>query len=218
MAKITQHELETLSENLLKEAIEALKYGLKYNYDYCSGGNIGLLKQSIMNFHRFVEFTLKHFITNINPLLIFEKPFDKQFTLENPKTITFTQALNFFSHNLEFGILENTSKFNKIKFVSTLNSLGSLRNDVAHLFLSETNETKLQTIFSENIRLIYLIFIERNTHQKIEKYLNNEEKEMLEELINVEEDKVKKEEQLKLANALKQVRIYESMGSEILSV
>jgi hypothetical protein len=41
MTKIAQSDLENLSENLLNEAIEALKYGLKFNYDYCDSSETG---------------------------------------------------------------------------------------------------------------------------------------------------------------------------------
>ncbi|MCW5584032.1 MAG: hypothetical protein KIT56_09210 [Gammaproteobacteria bacterium] len=118
MARVNQNELNDLAEKLLKEAIEALKYALKYNYEYCENNDTGLLKQSIMNFHRFIELTLKHFIADINPLLIFDKPFEEKFKLKNAETISFTQALNFFSHNLELNIYLTASDFDKKKFVS----------------------------------------------------------------------------------------------------
>jgi len=204
MTKITQSDLAKLSENLLKEAIEALKYGLKFNCDYNENHETGLLKQSIMNFHRFIELTLKHFIASINPLLIFEKPFDENFNLENPKTISFTQALNFYCHNAELGILSSPQDFNKKEFKATLCLLRNLRNDVAHLFLSENDDEKLQAIFSENVRLIYLVFIEQNIHQKIEERLTPDENDMLNELIDIEKEKLKK----KLALALERVEEY----------
>lgn len=210
MARINQSELNDLSEKLLKEAIEALRFALKHNYDYCKNNDTGLLKQSIMNFHRFIEFTLKHFIADINPLLIFDKPFEEKFNLKNAKTISFTQALNFFSHNHELNILQTSSDFDKKKFVKTLCLLRDLRNEVAHLFLPVNDEKELQIIFSDNVRLIYLIFIQKNIYQKVEQKLSKEENEMLKELIDVEQEKLKKEEQIKLANALELVELYEA--------
>lgn len=209
MAKLSQSDLEALPENLLREAIEALKYGLKFNYDYCNDGETGLLKQSILNFHRFVELTLKYFIANINSLLVFEKPFDEKIDFQNPKTISFNQALNFYCHNAEMGLLTTHSNFDKASFKTTLHSLRDLRNDVTHLFLTENDEQKLQSIFSENVRLIFLVFVEQDIYQHIEKNLTDDENEMLNELIDIEKEKVAR----KLAIAIEKVDEYASSRS-----
>ena len=69
------------------------------------------------------------------------------------------------------GLLTTHSNFDKASFKTTLHSLHDLRNDVTHLFLTENDEQKLQSIFSENVRLIFLVFVEQDIYQHIEKTL-----------------------------------------------
>lgn len=179
-----------IAKKLLAEAIEALDYGLKFYKE--SEKEPQLIKQSIINMQRFVEYILKYFIAKIHPLLIFQKPFDRY--IESIKSgelvsISFDQALTFYINILELKLVSAPLTYEKKKFIYLLKRLKYLRNNVVHYFLH--NEINSSKELSEVVELMYYVCLEHNIESNIRKNLSEKSLAVLETLIDTQKARLK---------------------------
>lgn len=200
MKKLTP--VKNIPERLLQEAIEALDYGLKYYDQYCTSEELGIIKQSIINLHRFSEYTLKYFIAKINPLLVFTKPFDTYIDIKKSHTISFDQALTFYINNLECGLINIPDGYEKNQFKLTLSCLKGLRNNITHWFISLHEVEDVHKRSANILELVYLICLEEEISDTIYEKLSIESQGILDDLINTQK--------VKLEQAMQKVEEYTS--------
>lgn len=184
--------ISDIPQILLNEAIESLSYGLKYYDEYCLSTEISLIKQSITNFHRFIECTLKYFVSRINPLLVFTEIFKKPIKIEKDHVISFDNALTFYINNLEYGLLNIPFEIDTKALIFKLKRLKNLRNNITHWFIHPEEIKDIHERLSETIELVYYIYLEENISDEIHNNISSEELDTLNSLINTEKAKLKK--------------------------
>lgn len=185
------HQIKSIPESLLREAMESLNYGLKYYEEYRESEDLGIIKQSIINLQKFIECTLQYFIAKINPLLVFTKSFKKTISFDD-HIISFDEALNFYINNLEHGLLKIPSGYsgNKIKF--HLAHLKALRNKITHWFIGPEEIKDIHKRLSETIQLTYFLYLEENINQVIHEKISSDSLQILDSIIDTESAKLDK--------------------------
>lgn len=201
------NEIKKINERLLEESTESLEFGLKYYEEYCLSNQSPIVKQSILNLHKFIDCTLKYFVACVNPLLIFSKSFEKiDINIKSDHVISFEEALNFYINNLEYGLIETTKEYEKQEFKRILSSLKKLRNQITHWYIYPDELTDelngIHDKISGILKLIYLICLNIETKEKIVARLSDEAKEILGSILEKED--------LKLDLATQKVKKYVS--------
>lgn len=114
-ALVLLHKLD-LKENALDSFNEALA-----KYREGEAGDIKAFKFAILHFSQFLELLFKFHVSEAHPLLIYKNPFSKNITKE--ATIGLWEAIQF---------LKNEGKALEPKFISDLEWLKTLRNEIEH--------------------------------------------------------------------------------------
>ena len=119
--------MDSLKLTLRENAIDSLEMAL-YMYLRAKDGKNRPYKWAILSLAHFVELSIKQFILNISPALIFKNCFKKKINKDFPlQTIEFSEGINFLYNHYAF----NEDEFGESDF-NHLDYIRKIRNEIEH--------------------------------------------------------------------------------------
>ena len=169
--------VDRITKNLLNESLDALDVGLDFFQQHLKNEDNKKLKIAILQFQRFIEYIIKYFVSEFTPLLVYTDIFEKQIKLENAKSISLTQAINFYINHLAFGLININRQYDHIELKEYLVSFNKLRNKINHWFVEpfELDDIHLSSLF----QIIYLVCLDHKLEEKINSSLSKDKQELL---------------------------------------
>lgn len=177
--------LNIIPKELLSEAIESLDFALIFYDKHNMTDESKYYKQAVINLYRFCELTLKYMVAKINPILLFADCFEKTPINRNSKTISFSQALNFYINIVENKITKGVFE-NKTKLVKTAKHLKDYRNTCQHFVLLLSQDKYIHKIFIETVEVMYYLYLEEDISKAVDATLSVDAKQTLQDLFDTQ--------------------------------
>lgn len=202
----TNPVLSRLTAGLLTEAQDALTFAVDFLQEQETIKNDKKLKLAVIQLHRSTEYIFKYIVSLHNPLLVFSNVFKEKIVLENSKTISLQDAINFYINNLLYGLINTNRQFETHELKSEVDTLIKYRNKINHWVIESHELEDIKKHLSSALQIIYLITLDHDLDTKIFGSLDKTKQEFIKKYIT--------EEWRKLQQALKEVNLYLSTSGD----
>jgi len=198
--------LERLTNGLLCEGTDALHFAVDFLQENEKVKNEKKLKLAVIQLHRFVEYLFKYIVSEANPLLVFSCVFKEKIKLDDSKTISLQDAINFYINNLVFGLINTERKYEARELKSCVDTLVKFRNKINHWVIESYELEGVENHLSSVLQIIYLISLDHDINEKVFGSLDERKQGFIRKYIT--------EEWRKLQLALKEVDLYTSTSGD----
>lgn len=192
--------LNRLAHGLLNEALDALNFAVDFLQEHDRIKNEKKLKLAVIQLHRFIEYIFKYIVSEYNPLLVFSNVFKEKIKLDESKTISLQDAINFYINNLSFGLINAVSQYEPHELKKKIDTLVKYRNKINHWVIDGDELSGIENHLSSVLQIIYLITLDHDLDEKIFGSLGKDKQDFIKKYIS--------EEWRKLQNALTEVDLY----------